>query len=46
MVIGVASNRQQNFEFRTVLSIIWKTRKSALSTTGGNFDDFKIWRAA
>jgi hypothetical protein len=42
----VASDRQRNFEFLIVLSIIWKTIKSAASTTGGNFDEFKIGRAA
>jgi hypothetical protein len=29
-----------------VLSIIFKTINSAVSTTGGNFDEFKIGRAA
>jgi hypothetical protein len=29
-----------------ILPIIWKTIKSAASTTGGNFDEFKIGRAA
>jgi hypothetical protein len=42
----VASDGQQNFEFLIVLSIIWKTNKSAASTTGGNFDEFEIRRAA
>jgi hypothetical protein len=42
----VASDRQRNFEFLIVLSIIWKTIKSAASTTGCNFDEFKIGRAA
>jgi hypothetical protein len=32
-----------NFEFLIVLSLIWKTIKSAASTTGGNF---KIGMAA
>jgi hypothetical protein len=41
----VASNRLWNFEFLVVLLIIWKN-KSAASTTGGNFDEFKIGRAA
>jgi hypothetical protein len=45
MVIGVASDRQRNFEFLIVLSIIKKI-KSAASTTGGNFVEFKIGRAA
>jgi hypothetical protein len=45
-VIGVASDRQRNFEFLIVLSIIYKTIKSAASTTGGYFDEFKIGRAA
>jgi hypothetical protein len=30
----VASDRQRNFEFLIVSSIIWKTIKSAASTTG------------
>jgi hypothetical protein len=38
----VASDRQRNFEFVIVLSVIWKTNKSAASTTGGNFDEFKM----
>jgi hypothetical protein len=38
----VASDRQRNFEFLIVLWIIWKIIKSAASTTGGNFDEFKI----
>jgi hypothetical protein len=42
----VASDRQWNFEFMIVLSIIYKTIKSASSTTGGNFGEFKIGRAA
>jgi hypothetical protein len=42
----VASDRQRNFEFLIVLSIIWKTIKSAAYTTGGNFDELKIRRAA
>jgi hypothetical protein len=37
----VASDRQRNFEFLIVLSIIWKTIKSTVSTTGGNFDELK-----
>jgi hypothetical protein len=41
----VASERQRNFEFLIVLSIIEKTIKSAASTTGDNFDEFKIGRA-
>jgi hypothetical protein len=41
----VASDRQRDFEFLIVLSIIWKN-KSAVSTTGGHFDEFKIGRAA
>jgi hypothetical protein len=45
MVIGVASHRQI-FEFLIVLSIIWKTIKSAASTTVGNFGEFKLGRAA
>jgi hypothetical protein len=35
-----------HFELLIALSIIWKTIKSATSTTGGNFDEFKIGRAA
>jgi hypothetical protein len=46
MVIGVDSDRQLNFEFLVVLSIILKTIKSAASTTGDNFGEFKIGRAA
>jgi hypothetical protein len=46
MVMGVASNRQRNFELLIVLSIIWETIKSTTSTTGGKFDEFKIGRAA
>jgi hypothetical protein len=46
MVIGVTSDRERNFEFLIVLSIIWRTIISAASTTGGNFDEFKIGRAA
>jgi hypothetical protein len=46
MEIGVASDRQRNCEFLIVLSIFWKTIKSAASITGGNFDEFKIGRAA
>jgi hypothetical protein len=44
----MASDRQLNFEFLIVIvmSIIWKTIKSAASTTGGNFDEFRIGRAA
>jgi hypothetical protein len=42
----VASDRQWNFEFLFVLSIIWKTIKSAPSIIGGNSDEFKIGRAA
>jgi hypothetical protein len=42
----VASEKQWNFEFLIVLSIIGKTSKSAASTTGGNFDEFKIGRVA
>jgi hypothetical protein len=42
----VASDRQRNLKFLIVLSIIYKTIKSAASTTGGNFDEFKIERAA
>jgi hypothetical protein len=45
MVIG-GGFRERNFEFMIVLSIIKKTSKSAASTTGGNFDEFKIGRAA
>jgi hypothetical protein len=46
MVIGVTSDRQRSSEFLIVLWIIWKTIKSAATTTGGNFDEFKIGRAA
>jgi hypothetical protein len=42
----VASNRQRNFEFLIILSIIWKTNNLATYTTGDNFDEFKIGRAA
>jgi hypothetical protein len=42
----VASDRQRDFEFLILFSIIWKTMKSAASTTGGNFDEFKIGKAA
>jgi hypothetical protein len=42
----VAYDRHPNFEFLNVLSIIWKTIKAAASTTGDNFDEFKIGRAA
>jgi hypothetical protein len=42
----VALERQRNFEFLVVLSIICKTIKSAASTKGGNFDEFKIGRVA
>jgi hypothetical protein len=42
----VASDRQGSFEFLIVLSIILKTIKSAVSTIGANFDEFKIGRAA
>jgi hypothetical protein len=38
----VASDRERNFEFLIVLSIIYKTIKSSASTTGGNFYEFKI----
>jgi hypothetical protein len=42
----VPSDRQRNFEFLIVLSIIQKTIKLAAFTTAGNFDEFKIGRAA
>jgi hypothetical protein len=42
----VASDRQRNFEFLIVLSIIYKAIKSVASTTGGSFCEFKIGRAA
>jgi hypothetical protein len=42
----VASDRQRNFEFLIVLSIIWKTIKLAAFTAGGNYDEFHIGRAA
>jgi hypothetical protein len=42
----VASDTQQNYEFVIALSIIWKAIKSAALTTGGNFDEIKIGRAA
>jgi hypothetical protein len=45
MVIG-GGFRKMNFEFLIGLSIIWKTIKSAASTTGDNFCEFKIRRAA
>jgi hypothetical protein len=45
MVIGVGF-RQRNFEFMIVLSIIWETTEYAASKTGGNFDVFKVGRAA
>jgi hypothetical protein len=42
----VASNRQRNFGFLTILSIIWKTGNLSASTAGDNFDELKIGRAA
>jgi hypothetical protein len=42
----VASSRKRKFEFLFILSITWKTIKSAASTTGENFDELKIGRAA
>jgi hypothetical protein len=42
----VATYRQRNFELLIVLLIIYKIIKSSASTTGGNFDEFKIGRAA
>jgi hypothetical protein len=46
MLIEVASDTQRNFEFPIVLSIIWNTMKSVASTTGDNFEEFNIGRAA
>jgi hypothetical protein len=45
MLIG-SGFRQRADEFQIVLSIIWKTIKLVASTTRGNFDEFKIGRAA
>jgi hypothetical protein len=45
MVMGVASDRQQNFEFM-ICFIDDLENKSAAFTTGGNFYGFKIGRAA
>jgi hypothetical protein len=45
MVIG-GGFRHRKFAFLIVLSTVYKTIKSAASTTGGNFDEFKIGRAA
>jgi hypothetical protein len=42
----VASNRQRNFQFLIILSIIWKTSNLAACTAGDNYDEFKIERAA
>jgi hypothetical protein len=44
MVIGVASDRQQNFDFLISDCFIDNLEnKSAASTIGGNFDEFKNW---
>jgi hypothetical protein len=43
---GINGNGKEEEEFLIVLSIIQKTIKSAGSTTGGNFGEFKTERAA
>jgi hypothetical protein len=46
MVIRGAFKQTAKFLFLNILSIIWKRRNLAVSTTGNNFDEFKIGRAA
>jgi hypothetical protein len=45
MVMG-GGLKQRNCEFLIILSIIWKINNLAASTTGDNFDEYKIRRAA